>query len=93
VSGRSSLYMRVFSDTTYTVIYGFFLLKAIAIFSKCSLLFASFFHKDFITRLNNHFILHILPQCVYGEVFYVWESTALMASILAGSFVCLSSMI
>jgi hypothetical protein len=45
VSGRSSLYMRVFSDTTYTVIYGFFLLKTIAIFSKCSLLLLLFFTK------------------------------------------------
>ena len=45
MSGKSSFYMCVFSDTTYTVIYGFFLLKAIAIFSKCSLLLLLFFTK------------------------------------------------
>ena len=45
MSGRSPFYMRVFSDTTYTVMCGFFLLKAIAIFSKCSLLLLLFFTK------------------------------------------------
>ena len=43
MSGKAPIYMRVFSDTTYTVIYGFFLVKAIAIFSKCSLLLLLFF--------------------------------------------------